>query len=94
MKIVSRVFSWLGGVVSVIIEFVYADIFNKTYYHNQAWWLFIVALGLTIFQVSILIYREIQISNGRKNASGVLTLLFVSLVGGILTLCIPEDQLY
>jgi len=92
MKVVACVFSWLGGIISIIIAFVYTGILTNGAGYD--WLLWVIAASYAIGNISILIYRESQIRNGGKVASGVLTLIFCSLVGGILTLCIPEDQLY
>ena len=55
-------------------------------------WIFVV-IGI-ILRLIILIWRQYATSNGKKVACGVCTLLFVSLIGGILTLCIPDSDLY
>ncbi len=92
MKVVACVFSWLGGIISIIIAFIYASMLSGG--AAGSWYFWVIAASYAIINISILIYRESQIRNGAKVASGVLTLIFCSLVGGILTLCIPEDQLY
>ncbi len=58
-----------------------------------AWVWVIVIIGI-ILRLIILIWRQYATSNGKKVACGVCTLIFVSLIGGILTLCIPESDLY
>ena len=57
-------------------------------------WLFLVPLFYTIVDVGILIWRQADVSEGRKIPSGICTLIFCSLIGGILTICIPEADLY
>ena len=112
MKTVASVFSWLGGIITIIVEFIVVgrgtDIvttgYTYTYYGYQPYtstqhvsspaWLWILIVIIAIFQLIILIWRQSATSNGKKIGCGVCTLLFCSLVGGILTLCIPEDQLY
>ena len=112
MKTVASVFSWLGGIATMILEFIFvgrgSDVivtgYRYTYYGYQPYtyiqhanspaWLWILIVLLAIFQLFVLIWRQLSTSNGNKIGCGVCTLIFCSLVGGILTLCIPEDQLY
>lgn len=89
MKAVASVFSWIGGVATVIIVwFSFAPLFgyNSTY--------ILIPLILTILDLIILIWRQYATSHGSKIGCGVCTLLFCSVVGGILTLCIPDYMLY
>ena len=57
-------------------------------------WLWVVFFIALILRIVILIWRQYSINHGKKVGCGVCTLIFVSLIGGILTLCIPEDDLY
>lgn len=89
MKTVASVFSWLGGILTMIIMSIQVAPLIE---YERGWvWLPII---YGIFVLIILIWRQVATSNGKKVGCGVCTLIFVSLVGGILTLCIPEDQLY
>ena len=56
-------------------------------------WLWVLWIIFVIVRFIILLWRQSSVANGRKVACGVCTLLFASLIGGILTLCIPEDEL-
>lgn len=90
MDKVAAAFSWIVGVGRVIyFWFVY---FIDLQQINP--WLFLVPLFYTIVDVGILIWRQADVSEGRKIPSGICTLIFCSLIGGILTICIPEADLY
>lgn len=82
MRAVSSVFSWLGGVVTI---FSLAPIL----FQNGLVAVWIVYL---IFAFCILIARSIALENDKKVAVGILTMIFVSFIGGILTLCIPIEK--
>lgn len=56
-------------------------------------WVWVLWVVFIIVRLIILIWRQSAVANGKKVGCGVCTLLFASLIGGILTLCIPEDQL-
>lgn len=87
MKVASFIFSWLGGIVNSIIGLISLDYFGfgKIWFWNWVVWI--------IIRIIILGCRENAVTNGKKVAVGVLTLLFVSIIGGILTLSIPEKEL-
>ena len=90
MDKVAAAFSWIVGIGRVIyFWFVY---FMDLQQINP--WLFLVPLFYTIVDVGILIWRQADVSEGRKIPSGICTLIFCSLIGGILTICIPEADLY
>lgn len=52
----------------------------------------LITLSISI-RVIILINREIFLSRGHKVAPGIFTLLFLSVIGGILTFLIPRDEI-
>ena len=56
-------------------------------------WVWVLWVIFVIVMLIILIWRQTAVENGHKVGCGVCTLLFVSVIGGILTLCIPENQL-
>lgn len=88
MRACASVFSWIGGVITMALEILW--IAPLCQYDP----LFLVLLCIFIlWDLFVLFWRQISVSMGHKVGCGVCTLLFVSLVGGILTLCIPEDQL-
>ena len=108
MKLASTIFTYIGAVLTTIyalINLIGGTVILTTQctsygcnlvlvrQPSPSWlWIFFV-IGI-ILRVIILVWRHHSIKNGKKVACGVCTLLFVSLVGGILTLCIPEEDLY
>ena len=56
-------------------------------------WVWGIWLVLVIIRVAVLIWRQIAVEDGKKIACGICTIIFASAIGGILTLCIPNDQL-
>ncbi len=88
MKTAASIFSWLGGLITAIIIWAnFAPLFN----YGPYYW---IPLIYTIIELLILIWRESAVSKGNKVGCGVFTLIFASVIGGILTLCIPDSQLY
>ena len=108
MKKYASVFSWLGGgfhaaysiVSSIVGKPALAESCNK---YNECKvklilepypsYVLYIMIAITVINLCFLIWREQQVNRGKKIAYGVVTLLFCSLVGGILTLCIPQDEL-
>ena len=108
MRTAASVFSWLGGIATTIFGFVYLSkgqtvtytTYNYYYGYSQSTqtvpypaWLWVLWVIFVIVRLIILIWRQVAVENGNKVGCGVCTLLFASVIGGILTLCIPEDQL-
>ena len=60
---------------------------------NISAWLLLIPLFYTVLSAIILIRRQSEVAEGRKIPFGISTLIWCSIVGGILTLCIPEDDL-
>ena len=108
MKTAASVFSWLGAVITTIISIIsisLGQIVTRTYYDHGTYstvqervpypgWIWFIFVVIVILRIIILIWREYATSNGKKVGCGVMTLIFCSVIGGILTLCIPEEQLY
>lgn len=93
MKIAASICSWLGGIITTIISFSNVNYLNNiTGLEYQVVYL-ILSVSI-LLKIVILIWRAYSTRNGSKIGCGIATLLFVSLIGGILTLCIPEDELY
>lgn len=61
---------------------------------NISAWLLLIPLFYTVLSAIILIRRQSEVAEGRKIPFGISTLIFCSLIGGILTICIPEADLY
>ena len=105
MKIAASIFSWIGGVLTTIIGFInlnrgqivtrfnYATGHSYTEHVPYETWLWILWWIFVIVRLIILIWRQSSVNKGYKVACGICTLIFCSLIGGILTLCIPQYQL-
>lgn len=107
MRTAASIFSWLGGIATTIFGFVFLSRGQTvtqtqcnyygchTYSENVPYpgWLWALWVIFLILRLIILIWRQIAVGNGNKVGCGVCTLIFASVIGGILTLCIPEDQL-
>ena len=88
MKGVASAFSWIGGIITAIYLWITFGILAS---YNAAF--LIIPAIYTVLDLVILIWRQAAVENGNKVGCGVCTLIFCSLVGGILTLCIPDSQL-
>ena len=106
MKILASIFSWVGGALQsflvyfalsrgveiIVPDCAYCDTGHiETYYFPFI--VFMLAGIGTLIKIAILIWREISVRNGKRIACGVCTILFCSLIGGILTLCLQEKYL-
>ena len=86
MKAASNVMSWFGGLLQMAIAWIWA--FNLP----KEGWLFAIALIYTVAGFLILTARQMNVSEGKNIVAwGVITLLFISVLGGIFTLCIPRS---
>ena len=56
-------------------------------------WMWVVWGVFSAVAIGVLIWREIAVRRGEKTICGILTIIFASIPGGILTLCIPLDDL-
>ena len=93
MKTAATVFSWLGWIVNLIISIVNLDTVNKYLQMNGLPKISVIFIIITaVIQFSILCWRQAAVANGDNVACGIMTLLFVSLLGGIFTLCIREES--
>ena len=90
MKTAASVFSWIGGIITAVSLWVSFGIYASQSYLSG---LLAIPAVYMIVDLSILIWRQVAVQRGNKVGPGVLTLIFCSAVGGILTLCIPESQL-
>ena len=107
MRKCSTVFTWIGGILSPIILIVRGfmgvvptevrtspySYYTKIEYVTPGW-LWAIFIALIVLDIIGLIWREVSLRNGKKIGCGIFTIIFVSKVGGILTLCIPDEQLY
>ena len=106
MRTASTVICWIGFGIQALVSFIYLIVVSATASFGLSdvdgggaiaawviviiWIIWIIAI---VIQIAILRWRNKCLDNGEKGACGVVTLLFVSLLGGILTLCIPQHEL-
>ena len=102
MKKAAKIVSWIGGAQTVVllwIIFVIAALKNaNSGSHSDirsliTIMLFLIPLILTGIIIAILIWRDRSVNSGYKKVCGIVTMIFVSLLGGILTLAIPKNVL-
>lgn len=109
MRTTSGVISWLSFIVVTIIGFVVlgqgqtTTYYVTTGYYGTGYytttnvpyptWLWIIFIVATVIRIIILFSRPFMLDNGNRAGAGVLTLFFVSFIGGILTFCIPDSDL-
>lgn len=89
MKTCSTIFSWIGGALTAFLSF--SNVLG--YIETDMAYLVIIPIVYTLIDLSVLLWRQHSINNGHKIACGICTIIFCGVVGGILTLCIPSDQL-
>ena len=89
MKVASSILSWIGGFITVgLLSSVF--IFN---YYPFPLIVLIVAFVIDVFNILvILILRQVFMGTKGQIPLGILTIIFVSILGGIFTLCIPLDK--
>lgn len=89
MERASNIFSWSGGIIQIATIWIWMVFYSMA---SGFKWLIAIAVVYTIVGLIILIARQQNVSDGEHIVAwGVITLLFISLVGGILTLCIPNS---
>lgn len=67
---------------------------NQMTHGSYPLWVWLLCFGYALLQVIILLWRRHALSEGNKIACGIATLIFVSIPGGILTLCLPQKELF
>lgn len=91
MKVASSILSWIGGVLTISYFWLYFGLLN--YFSSDIGLLLLsISIGYTVFALAILIVRQCVMGKGAQIPFGILTLIFVSLIGGIFTLFIPLDR--
>ena len=103
MKTAASIFSWVGASLQTITELIILTLGQTVIRYSYGYrttsntpypdWLWILWFVAIILRIVILIWRQDAVDKGNKVACGICTILFVNLVGGILTLCIPEYEL-
>ena len=100
MRTASTVISWIGGILSIIVLAIFLSrgiqVYDRWGYRTEPFpaWVWIIFVIYIFVDIAVLIWRETQLEKGHKIACGILTLIFSSKLGGIFTLCIPEEQIY
>ena len=107
IRLLATIFSWVGGVVTTLLEVLFLSsgidlpegkeycnglgiCSNHVTFEPWVWFLWFI---LFCIRVMVLFWRHNALENEKKIGCGICTILFASIPGGILTLCIPEDQL-
>lgn len=109
MKIAAQIFIWLGLVGTIISYFIsyyfvlpdtISSIASTMPELAELLEPMIIPMFIVdgILAVASSIYAQVMIVKANRKslliAPGILCIIFASPIGGILTLCIPEDQLY
>lgn len=105
MKTVASILSWLGGMAVVVVGYAllirgnvvtynYADGTSVTKVLPIHGGIYLLWDCYLVFLLLVLLWRQRDVSHGRKTASGICTMLFVSPIGGLLTLLIPKEDLW
>lgn len=90
MKNVAHAFSLVGGLLDALLIWVMMAVFGALF---NLWWLLIIAFLYSVLVFAVLIWRWYSVEHGKKVACGVITLIFVSPLGGMFTLMIREEDL-
>ena len=103
MKLAASIFSWIGYGIETIglmvlliigrpVQYYYKSV---SYVDYETWpiWVWFLFLLIIFGLLAISLWREFAVSEGHNIACGICTLLFVSLIGGILTLCLSQENL-
>ena len=89
MRIASNIFTWVVGLLEGIAALI-VTLYEVS--KDDSWAFIILAIGL-IFRLTIMIWRQIAVNDGGSTiAAGICTLIFVSIVGGILTILLNDYQ--
>ena len=93
MKKIATIFSWLCGVATAVYYVIQIALIMKTGANTASDFLWILYVVLLVVDFVVLIWRQKSVADGHKVACGILTIIFCGAVGGILTLCIPAEEL-
>ena len=98
MKVAASIFSWLGGIITIIAEYVlyyngYLRLLLPDIPDGSFGLLLVFIILFSIFQIFVLFWRHYATKEGKKIGCGICTLMLCSTIGGILTLCIPNRDL-
>ena len=94
---VSSIFSWLGGIAQIssawgVCLYFYIGA-KQSYAHQNLWWLILIAIAYTIIGIIVLVCRDKAVAAGEHVlAWAIVTLLFISFLGGIFTLGVEDSS--
>lgn len=90
IEVLSNVFSWVGGITMMASAWGGAVAFCVA---TNGVWIFLLAFIFSSFILTALLFRQNAVNTWTNlKRWGVLTLLFVSLPGGIFTLILSTHQ--
>ena len=92
MRSTSDIFTWIGFSLNIIVIAAVFIILRESLEMPFSLLLIIPSCLLIAIDIVILAFRSKAIEEQHKVLIGVLTLLFVSVVGGILTFCIKNEN--
>lgn len=106
MKTASNVISWIVGIIESIVSAItlsngidlphtscsYGGCTTTTLHQPTPAWLWVIFVIALIVRLIILIWRIVSLNYDNRIAAGIFTLIFVSVIGGILTFMIPEEH--
>ena len=102
MKKVASFFSWFMFVGNTIFDIFWFTLWFPNYrtvgghsvieYGMAPAWGWGLLITLCIIRIFILIWREYAAVSGKQISAGIITFLFVTFIGGILTMCIPNEN--
>lgn len=92
MRKVADVFTYLGAVIDVVYLWIALGVLQATTGISPL--IFLIPFFYMVLVIVILVWRHKALEDGSKVGCGVCTLIFISPVGGILTLCIPQTTYY
>ena len=97
MKRAADLLTWLVGIGEIIALWAscLSYFFIIQAYGSTQWWLIILPIVLTVVIFVLMLIRQASINEGEGYILwGVITLLFISIPGGILTICLENSYSY
>lgn len=109
MRTASSILCWIGGLLDIVLGFLMLPPLGGIPYYTletvgrvQRWvlnyyrlppYFWSIYLGYAVLCLILLFWRQYSLASGKKKLCGILSLIFISPIGGILTLCIPNYDL-
>ena len=96
MKHAAAILTWLGYAATVAVVIVNLSIdFDKrgrVIAKDTPAWVWVLAVIFLVIGLLVVIFREVQVRRRNYILPGVLTIVFASVIGGILTILIPKSE--